>query len=320
MSFANVTRFRASTLLFGAAASCLFTTPGRAQTNARIRVATFAVENAFENYYARDMGFFGKWGLDADVQLLSGSSTIAAAVVSNAVDIGYAALDVLATLHEKDIPMVVIAPAGEYQAPGTSRDAALVLAANSVVRTAKDLNGKTIATGTFHSLPQTATCLWIDLNGGDSSTVKFVEIPFPAMAAAVAANRVDAAFVPEPFLAAATKSGRVLEYGYDYIAKHFLFGAWFATAQWAKDHPDLVTRFASAMHDTAVWANANPQKSGELLAGYTKIDPAVIANMTRARFSEQLTPAVMQPLIDLAAKYNGFNSFPAQELIYKAAR
>jgi hypothetical protein len=38
--------------------------------------------------------------------------------------------------------------------------------------------------------------------------------------------------------------------------------------------------------------------------------------MTRARFGEQLTPALMQPLIDVAAKFGGFNPFPARELIY----
>jgi hypothetical protein len=34
-------------------------------------------------------------------------------------------------------------------------------------------------------------------------------------------------------------------------------------------------------------------------------------------YAEQLTPALMQPLIDMAAKYNGFKAFPAQELMFK---
>jgi len=37
--------------------------------------------------------------------------------------------------------------------------------------------------------------------------------------------------------------------------------------------------------------------------------------MTRARFGEQLTPALMQPLIDVAAKFGGFSPFRAQELL-----
>jgi ABC-type nitrate/sulfonate/bicarbonate transport system substrate-binding protein len=121
----------------------------------------------------------------------------------------------------------------------------------------------------------------------------------------------------EPFIAIAKKNSRVLAYGFDGISKHFVVGAWVATRQWANDHPDLVKRFAGVMHDTAVWANKNPQKSGEILAKYTKLDPAAISMMARVHYAEQLTPALMQPLIDEAAKYNGFKSFPSQELLLK---
>jgi NitT/TauT family transport system substrate-binding protein len=156
----------------------------------------------------------------------------------------------------------------------------------------------------------------MDKNGGDASTVKFVEIPSSAMATALGANRVDAAEVAEPFIGEAKKNGRVLAYGFDSIAKRFITTGWCSTPQWAKDHALLVNRFAAAMRDTAAWANNNPQASGAILAGYLKIDPAVIATMTRVRFTDQLTPALMQPLIDATAQYNGFSSFPAQELIY----
>jgi hypothetical protein len=78
-----------------------------------------------------------------------------------------------------------------------------------------------------------------------------------------------------------------------------------------------VKRFAAVIHDTAVWANKNPQKSGEILAKYTKLEPSTIATMARVHYAEQLTPALMQPLIDVAAKYNGFQSFPAQDLMFK---
>ena len=71
------------------------------------------------------------------------------------------------------------------------------------------------------------------------------------------------------------------------------------------------------MRDTATWANANPQKSGTILANYLKLDPAVIATMTRVRYATQLTPALMQPLIDVTAQYSGFPAFPARDLILR---
>lgn len=312
---------RASALLLAGAALGSSALPARAQANT-IRIATLPIDGAGEVFYAKDAGFFAKAGLDVEIQIMSTSSAIAAAVASNAVDVGYGNIDILAALHSKNIPVAPIAAANSYDSPGgTVRSVALLLPANSTIQQAKDLNGKVVAVGGLRGLTQIATQAWIDQHGGDSATVKFVEVPIPAMPAALDAARTDAALVVEPFLGVAVKTHRVLAYGiYDGIAKHVMLGAWFATPQWAKDHPDLVTRFASVMRETATWANANAQLSGTILSKYTKIDPDVVATIARAHFAEQLTPALMQPLIDAAAKYNGFSSFPAHDLIYVPSR
>lgn len=281
-----------------------------------LRVAIVPIEGAAEVYYANDLGSFAKAGLDVEIQTMQSSPAIAAAVASNSVDIGFMSVDSLATIHQKNIPLVIIAPATEYASPATSRTVAITLSAHSPTRQAKDLNGKIIAVNALHSLSTLGPSVWIDQNGGNSSTVKFVEMPMSAMAAALDAGRVDAALVSEPFTSEARKSGRILVSGFDAIAKHFLTTTWCTTAQWAKDHADAVQRFAGVIHDTAVWANKNPDKSGEILVKYTKIDPAAIATMARSRYCEQLTPALIQPLVDVSAKYNGFAAFPAQELVY----
>ena len=49
---------------------------------------------------------------------------------------------------------------------------------------------------------------WVDKNGGSATKVKFVEIPFPNMEAALVAGKVDAISIQEPFAAvAARKAG-----------------------------------------------------------------------------------------------------------------
>jgi ABC-type nitrate/sulfonate/bicarbonate transport system substrate-binding protein len=320
MNPTDMTRKRASALLIGGALLGAMRTPARAQTSATVRIGVSPIEPAAEVYYAGDMGFFSKAGLDANIQSLQGSSLIIAAMVSGAIDIGFDTLDGLAAQHQKGIPLVIIAPTHDYLSPGSLHTQALVVPANSPIQQAKDLTGKTVAVSTLHSLADIGARVLIDQNGGDATTVKFVEVPFPALPAALDSGRVDAAWVVEPFITVAQKTSRVLAYGFDGISKHFMVGAWVAMQQWANDHPDLVSRFAGAIHDTAVWANKNPQKSGEILAKYVKIDPTVIANMARVHYAEQLTPGLMQPLIDVSAKYNGIKSFAAQDLIYKRSR
>jgi NitT/TauT family transport system substrate-binding protein len=317
MTVTKMTRARATALLAGGAALGALPIPALAQAQP-LHLATIALESASEVLYARDMGFLSKAGLDPDIQLMVNGTAIAAAIVSKSIDIGYVTLDALASIHQKGIPLVVVAPCTEYLSPTTT--GALMVAADSAIHQAKDLNGKIIAVVALNGVTHLAIQAWMDQNGGDSKSVKYVELPQPSVTAALAAGRVDAAYAGEPFITMAKKTARVLIYGTDGIAKHYLSSAWIASPQWATDHPDVVNRFVSAIHETAVWATKNPAKAAELFAGYSKQDPAIVAATARVRFVENLTPALMQPIIDVSAKYNGFKSFPAQEIIYARPR
>jgi NitT/TauT family transport system substrate-binding protein len=285
-----------------------------------IRVAFIPIEPAAEGYYAREMGFFTKAGLDVDLQPMLNSNAIAAALVAGAIDIGYSTPMSLALAHAKGIGIIAIAPAAEYVAAAPV--SALLVAASSPIRSAKDLNGKIVAANGLGTITEYGPRAWIDRNGGDAASVKFVELAFSAMPAALDAGRVDAAEIAEPALSVAKRTARVLTTPYDALGKDFLLSLWVATPQWAKDHPDLVTRFATAMHATAAWADVkqNQPRSAEILAKFTKVDPAVLATSTRARYGERLDAAAMQTSIDVAAKYGKFTTFPAQEIIFSAAR
>jgi NitT/TauT family transport system substrate-binding protein len=289
-----------------------------AQTNRPLRIGVLPIESAAEAYYARDLGYFAADGLDVTLTTLPNTPSIVAAVVGGSLDIGYTTIDSVASIHAHGIPLVVIAAATDYIDPTTLKTAGILVRPDSPIRTAKDLSGKTIALPALHSLGTTGASAWVDANGGDSATVKYVELPFPAEPAALKAGRVSAIFEVEPFFGVAAKSERVLMYGYDAIAKHFLLNLWVTTRNWAGAHADLVNRFASAIHKSAVWANAHQDQSGALLAKYTKIPAAAIATMARSHYAESLTPELMQPGIDASAKYNDFATFPASELIFSS--
>jgi NitT/TauT family transport system substrate-binding protein len=283
-----------------------------------LRIAGIPLESSSEAAYARDVGFLAKAGLEADIQTMVNGAAIAATIVSGGIDIGYIPVDTLAAIHQKGIPLVAVAPCTEYLSG--AQTGALLTGANSAVRTGKDLAGKTVAVVALNGVTHLATRAWIDQTGGDSATVRYVELPPSAMLAALDAGRVDAAYDGEPYLEIAKKTDRVLFYGNDAIAKHYLSSVWCAALPWVKDHSDAVRRFASAMRETAEWAAKNPARAGELFASYSKTDPAVVASTPRVRFTGQLTPALVQPLIDASAKYNGFKSFPAQDIIYAPPR
>jgi NitT/TauT family transport system substrate-binding protein len=291
--------------------------PVSAQTQT-VHLLVLPIDSAAEIFYAKDLGFFAKQGLDVDIQSGANGGAIAAAVSTDAGDIGYSDLVTLAKGYTKGIPFVAIAPAAIWTAAAPV--AGLVVPTNSPIKSAKDLAGKTVAVPGLGSLAEYSPRAWIDQNGGDATAVKFIEMPYAAMPAALTAGRIDVAYISEPFLAVVKPNVRVLGYSHDAIAKQFLQSAWFTTPQWAKDHPDAVRRFIAALRETAAWANqkSNQARSAEILAKYTKIDPATVAAMERARFGETLTAASIQPAIDVTAKYAKFDAFSADKLMYRA--
>jgi NitT/TauT family transport system substrate-binding protein len=166
------------------------------------------------------------------------------------------------------------------------------------------------------NIAEYAPSMWIDKNGGDASTVKFVEVSPQEGPAALDAHRLDAAFVAEPQITQAKATSRVFAKPYDVLGEGWMIAGYFTTRQWVEAHPDLLRKFQAAMHETAVWANANPDKSADILAKYTKLDPALVRASYRAKFGESLSAAAIQPTIDLAAHYKLLDSFPAANLIY----
>jgi NitT/TauT family transport system substrate-binding protein len=288
---------------------------GATQTPATLRVTTTFIDSGAELFYAQEMGFFKKAGLDVEIIPGKNGSAMAAAVASGSADIGYSDVGALAKAYSKGIKFTAVAPAALWTDAAPVNQ--VIVERTSSIHAAKDLDGKVFGVPGLGTGAEYASRAWIDKNGGDSSTVKFIEIPYSAMPAALDAGRIDAAYVAEPFLAVAKKNGRLLAYADDALGKEFLRTVWFATSDWARAHPDLVNRFAAVMQETATWANQkrNQAKSAEILVKYTKIDPTVVSSMIRAQYGVRLTSALLQPEIDVTAKYTNFASFPAEALM-----
>lgn len=286
----------------------------RAGAQATLRVALIPIESAAEVYYAKELGSFAKAGLDVELQPLQNGQAIAAAVAGGAVEIGYSTVPPLAVAHSRGIPLTIVAGAALSL---TSEPFALVAVnAESPIRTPKDLTGKTVGIIGLGTVADFGTRAWIDRNGGDSTAVKFAELPAPAMPAALAAGRIDAALLVEPYLTQGrAQHDRILGNPMDGVAKEFVSSVWFSTPAWAGAHPDLARAFAAVMHDTALWAGKNPARCVEILAQYTKVDPGTLAGITRVRYTDHLTAAMIAPVIEVTAKYGKFPAFPAQELL-----
>jgi NitT/TauT family transport system substrate-binding protein len=187
------------------------------------------------------------------------------------------------------------------------------------MKTAKDLVDRVIGVDSLKTLATIAISSWVDRNGGDSTTLKFIEIPFAQMGMALAAGRVDAAFIPEPVLSGVLNSGgRVLSAPLNAIGPELQLGAWFTTADYAKTHADLIRRFVLALAENVSLANSSKNTNAAIFEKYTGIQAH--ENTQWMVQADRVNLATVQPLIDAATKYGVLKrTFPASEL-YAAPR
>jgi NitT/TauT family transport system substrate-binding protein len=303
--------------LIAAGVALPFATQAAAADPETIRIGMLPVEATCVAYYAKDNGYFDKAGLDVSIEVNPSSAAVASAVVSGTYDIGYATISTLASAHVKGLPLVIIAPAG-IVTPGLVIGG-IVAPVRSSIQTAKDLNGKSFAVSGLNTLAEYQPRAWVDKHGGDSSTMRFIEMPLPEIVGALDAGRVDAGYLTEPFLSLGTKRNqvRMLATGNDALAPRYLASAWYTTSAWAEAHPDIIARFAAALAEAGRWANANPAKVVVSVAAHLKVDPVLVGTAMRTTFTDRLVDAQIQPWIDVTAKYAKFPSFPASDLIYK---
>jgi NitT/TauT family transport system substrate-binding protein len=273
-------------------------------------------DSTAEGFYAQDMGFFKAAGLDVKMTVMLNGAALTSAMSSGALDIGIASVGVIAMAHEHNLPIRFIAPAAIFTEG--ARTTLLMVPRDSTARSGADLNGQTVAINGLKDLTQFSTAAWIDKNGGDLRTVKFIEIPFSEMGVALEQHRVAAALMTEPFASAAKSVARELGNAGEAVASKYLVMGWFAPDTWTAQNAETIRRFRIAISEAARWANAHPEKSAAILVRYTKMMPDTVRTMARAKYdtSTLLDPALMQPVIDAAAKYGTLaHSFPASELI-----
>jgi NitT/TauT family transport system substrate-binding protein len=301
-----------------AAGTGLIAFPSRTVAAQQIRLASIPTESASTPYYSDQAGFFKKANLEVSVESMSNGAAILAAVAGGACEIGGSNPISAAQAIQSGVPITCISPTVYYSSKAPT--AALLVAKDSPLKTASDLNGKTIAVNGLRNTTQLAPMAWIDKNGGDSSTVKFVEMNFSVMSQALASGRVDAGLFVEPALIDARKVTRVLANAYDAVAPRFYLGVYVCTNEYAKANPDVVARVADTLTATSTWANSHPHETAVILAKASGVDLTTIETMTRAVYAEHLTADALQPPLDVAAHYGVLKKMNANDMIWQRQR
>lgn len=292
-----------------------------AQTLPKVLVGNVIAEDSVPCWYAVSSGMFRKAGLDVTFEKVSNGSASATGITTGVYNLGNTNLMNAVNAHIHGVPMTIIGSSGLYA--GKPNFQAVLCRADSPLKTAADLNGKIMGTTTVHDINSMVMLDWIDKNGGDSKSVKIVEVPYSVVAAALEQGRIDVGTILQPFLNQAVASGKARIFCDSYTAVgRCVTSVYVANATWATANPETVRTFVRVLREAQVWANAHHPETAQIMSEQSGVDVAAINSGGREDFSPGFAePRDFQPIIDVAVKYGALDKrIDAAEVISPIVR
>jgi NitT/TauT family transport system substrate-binding protein len=292
--------------------------PTTAQTNGltTVRVVSAISDDLRPLLYAQKAGLFRRVGLNVVLQLSNSGALAAQAILAGGMDIGKSSLSSIIAAHARGLPFVLVAPSAVHRA--AVPNSAIIVAANSRIRSPLDLQGKTVACTSIGAIGYLGFRALIDASGGNSATLRWVEIPTSAIASAIEQGRVDAGITTEPYMTKDLQTGKV-RFLVDVLAGYrqpILESAYYATREYVESHADVVKRFAKVMGEATAYSNAHVAETVALYAALAGMEPSVAAQMHATYSATEFDARQIQPIIDLSAKYKMIpHAFDASELL-----
>jgi NitT/TauT family transport system substrate-binding protein len=251
-------------------------------------------------YLGVQKGFFDSRHMKLNLTPAQGGAVIVPGVLSGQYQFGFSNVVSLLLAQSKNLPVKVVSNGNNSTGVDGKDFGSVVVKADSPIKSAADLAGKKVAINTLKNISDTVVRASVRKAGGDPAKVSFVELAFPDMGPAVAAGRVDAAFVVEPFQTALRKQGmRSVASSWVDAAPNLTVATYFTSKDLAAKNPDLVKRFTEAMKESLAYADAHADEVRKILSSYTQITGDAAAELTLPKWPADINRASVQTLADL---------------------
>ena len=260
----------------------------KAQKAARLNLGIIPITEMMTLYIATEKGYFVQEGLEVERTPMAGGAVILPALVGGSVDIGYSNIVSIILARAEGLPVKIIMhnkSEETIKAPdipkGYKGGSAIMVRANSDIRTAKEMEGKKFAVNTLNNINWLFAQEWMRIGGAEPAKAIWVEVPFPNMIAMLDTGQVDAITAADPTLTIlkSTGKGRVLDYYFSTVKPNVMVASWVATEKGIKERPEVLKKFVAAMSRAIDYVNAHRQEWPAILARNMRIDPAVIGKL-----------------------------------------
>lgn len=268
-----------------------------------VKVAVFPSFNALGAQTAKADNQFMDKGLTAELVTVATPAEGMPQLLGGKIQFALMDMTVPLVAKTKGVPLVMVAPGAVGTPPSDGMGVGnFFVSADSKVKSVKDIQNATFG------VPQINSQIWVDIRatvdeaGGDSSKIKFVEVPNTL--AALRAGNVDVVTTSEPAGTAALKDKSIkLLSGYTAAGGGVAYG-FVTTQQFAQKNPNTVKAFEEAILAGNKAVNADPAKRSTVAASYIKAPKELLDKARYPNFSEEpLSEEDVQTALDRVLKY-----------------
>ena len=278
--------------------------PGPDGTTA-ITVGTSPTLSNAALYYAKSAGYFAEQKLDPTISPVQ-SGAAAVPLLLNG-QLQFTAADPVAAIvaASKNVPITVVAPGNVASGDPATDATAILVKGDGPIGSVRELAGHTVAVNALGGLSHLTALRTIDQESGDSSAVKFVELPLPQMVDAVSRGQVDAAVVNEPFATVGTDAGlRKIAAPFAVALPGVPQLVYIAAKPYAAQHPEVVKAFSAAIMRANGYLAEHPDEVRTIGRTSTQTPPEQLDKIVLPTYTDQpLDRAVLGSLMDLMVRY-----------------
>lgn len=269
----------------------------------KVDVGVIPIVDVAPIYLGKAQGFFADEKIEVNLVEESGGAAAVPGVVSGQFTFAFGNVVSLLVAQTQGIQLKAIAEGNSSTGKQGKDFGGVVVPKDSPIKSAKDLAGKQVAVNNLKNIGDTTIRASIRKAGGDPSSVKFTELPFPEMPAAVAKKRVDAAWIVEPFFTVAKDQGaRLVASNFVDAAPDLTIATYFTSAQTIEKDKDLVDRFTRAIQKSLKYAREHPDEVRKVLPTYTKIEPSVAEKITLPAWPDDINEESVRTIAGLMVK------------------
>lgn len=251
-----------------------------------------------------DKGYFEAEGIDLEMLLGQGSAAQLPSLTSGSLEFMLASPTTPMVATAKGLNVKIVSGYARNRPEMVEDSVAVLVGPKSDIKSAKDLEGKTVSINALGSIGDIGIREAIALDGGDPSKVNFVQLGFNEVSAQLESGNIDAGMAGPPFMQQIIgQGGKVVS---DFIKDTKLGGAELvivSSGALVEKDPELIKSFNAALDKTLTYAEGHQDEVRELLPAALGTSKEAAAKTNFIEWNATLDVDSLNQFADLMAKY-----------------